>query len=166
MAGDERHSPGVRTGGPERHVGAGAGTTVSVETQPQARRVRTGFIASAAVALAVVLLFVEGPSVRLRTPLWAVVVFFLWFGPAALYGLAARTLVGSVLVGLLVGLIAPALLWAVIETESSTAAIGIFTVAMALWAATAICLGFEALVRNFATRRRSGGASRSHDKFR
>ena len=124
--------------------------------QAHARWVRAGFVMVAAVGLVVVMSFVQGPSVRLRSLPWAVLIFLLWFGPAALYWLVARTLVASVLIGLLVGPVPPVLLRAVIETDSSTAAIGLFTVAMVLWAATIACLIVEAAVNTFASRRDRG----------
>lgn len=124
--------------------------------QADARWVRAGFATVAAGGLVAVMSVAEGPSVRLRSLPWAVLIFLLWFGPAALYWLIARTVVGSVLIGLLVGLVAPVLLRAVIETDSSTAAIGLFTVAVVLWAATIACLVAEAVVTTFVRRRREG----------
>lgn len=139
-----------------RRIGARRSRTIAVVRQAHVRWVRAGFVMVAAVGLVMVMSFVEGPSVRLRSPPWAVLMFLLWFGPAALYWLVARTLVGSVLIGLLVGPVPPVLLRAVIETESSTAAIGLFTVAMVLWAATIACLVVEAALNRFASRRDRG----------
>lgn len=125
-----------------------------MKTDGRAGIVRTGLAVATGVALAAVVLLVDGPFVDVKSPVGILTVLVLWAGPAAVYRFAVRTFAGSVFVGLLLVLAAPLLLRAVIETDGSTAALGVLFVPMTLWAGVAVAVLLEALVSQLARERR------------
>ncbi len=115
---------------------------------------RTGFAVATGLALVVVVILVDGPFVDVRSPVGILTVLVLWAGPAAVYRFALRTFAGSVIVGLFLVFAAPLLLRAVIQTNSSTASLGVVAVPMTFWVGVGIAVLLEALVLPIARGRR------------
>lgn len=112
---------------------------------------RTAF-GVAGVALIGVGLLANGPNVDLPLSVSTLLVLLWWWGPSLLNLVKARTDGGGALIGVALAVAAPALLWAVIYTEGSTAAIGLATVPMLLWGATGLALMIDITI----ARRRQG----------
>ena len=112
---------------------------------------RTAF-GVAGVALIGVGLLANGPNVDLPLSVSTLLVLLWSWGPSLLNLVKARTDGGGALIGVALAIAAPALLWAVIYTDSSTAAIGLATVPVLLWGATGLALMIDITI----ARRRQG----------
>jgi len=115
-----------------------------------ARWVRTVVTGVAVLVTLGTFLMVEGESVNARTP-YALLVAAWWVSPLVAYHRGTRTLAGSVVIGGAILAAIVAFLLALYHDDSSTAAIGFFTIPVVLWVGTGLLVVVE---RRLVRRRR------------